>query len=151
MSQLFAVEAQKAMVGSLLWWPDHNLLQWWGRSMVELLLLPLLLWLLSLKLPWLELRAIAPILLLLWLMQLTPRYTMWYFGGAPLELPLPVDPSIFFFFFFSSASATTFIILSWSEAALANSLYDKLERCTRRSCRWMVSSARYKLAFFSSV
>jgi hypothetical protein len=33
--------------------------------MVELLLLPLLLWLLSLKLPWLELRAIAPILLLL--------------------------------------------------------------------------------------
>jgi hypothetical protein len=65
MSQLPTVEAQKAMVGSLLWWTDRNLLQWWGRSTVKLLLLPLLLWLYSLKLPWLELRVIAPILLLL--------------------------------------------------------------------------------------
>jgi hypothetical protein len=73
MSQLSVVEARKAVVGSLLWRPDRNLLQWWGRSTVELLLLPLLLWLWSLKLPWLELRAIAPILLLLWSMQLTPR------------------------------------------------------------------------------
>jgi hypothetical protein len=78
-------------------------------------------------------------------------YTMRYFGGALLELPLPTDPGIIFFLFFSSAATTAFIILSWSVAALANSLYDKLERCTRRSCRSMVSPARYKLAFFSSV
>jgi hypothetical protein len=65
MSQLPAVEARKAVAGSLLWRPDRNLLQRCGRSTVELLLLPLLLWLLSLKLSWLELRAIAPILLLL--------------------------------------------------------------------------------------
>jgi hypothetical protein len=63
---------------------------------------------------------------------------MQYFGGAPLELPLPADPGIILFLFFSSASATAFIILSWSMAALTNSLYDKLERCTRRSCRLMV-------------
>jgi hypothetical protein len=37
-----------------------------------MLLLLLLLWLLLLKLPRLELWAIAPILLLLWLTQLTP-------------------------------------------------------------------------------
>jgi hypothetical protein len=72
MSQLAVVEAWKAVVGSLLWRPDCNLLQLWGRSTVELLLLPLLLWLWSLKLPWLELRAIAPILPLLWSTQLTP-------------------------------------------------------------------------------
>jgi hypothetical protein len=76
---------------------------------------------------------------------------MWYFGGAPLELPLPVNPDIILFLFFSSASAMAFIILSWSMAALANLLYDKLERCTRFSCRWMVSPAWYRLAFFSSV
>jgi hypothetical protein len=70
MSQLSTVEARKAVVGSLLRRPDRNLLQWWGRSTVELLLLPLLLWLWSLKLSWLELRAIAPILLLLWSTQL---------------------------------------------------------------------------------
>jgi hypothetical protein len=74
MSQLFTVEAQKTVVGCLLWRPDSNLLQWWCRSTVELLLLPLLLWLWSLKLPWLELRAIALILLLLWSTQLTPRW-----------------------------------------------------------------------------
>jgi hypothetical protein len=55
---------------------------------------------------------------------------MWYFGRAPLELSLPVDLGIILFLFFSSASATAFIILSWSMAALANSLYNKLERCT---------------------
>jgi hypothetical protein len=76
---------------------------------------------------------------------------MRYLGGAPLELLLSVDLGIILFLFFSSASATAFIILSWSMAALANSLYDKLERCTRRSYRWMVSPARYRLAFFSSV
>jgi hypothetical protein len=76
---------------------------------------------------------------------------MRYFGGGPLELPLPADPGIIIFLFFSSASAMTFIIVSWSMAALANSLYDKLEICTRRSCRWMVSPARYRLAFFTSM
>jgi hypothetical protein len=30
-------------------------------------------------------------------------------------------------------------------------LYDKLERCTMCSCIWMVSPARYRLTFFSSV
>jgi hypothetical protein len=45
----------------------------------------------------------------------------------------------------------TFIILSWSMAALTISLYDKLERYTRRSCRWMVSPTWYRMAFFSSV
>jgi hypothetical protein len=73
MSQLFTVEAQKTVAGCLLWRTDSNLLQWWGRSTVELLLLPLLLWLWSLKLPRMELRAIAPIWLLLWLIQLTSR------------------------------------------------------------------------------
>jgi hypothetical protein len=74
MSQLSTVETWKTVIGCLLWRPDSNLLQWWGRSTVELLLLPLLLWLWSLKLPRLELRAIAPILLLLWLTQLTSRW-----------------------------------------------------------------------------
>jgi hypothetical protein len=143
MSQLPAVEARKVTVGSLLWWPDCILLWRWGRSAVELLLLLLLLRLLLLKLPRLELWVIAPILLLLWSTQLTPGgiYTMRYLGGAPLELPLAVDPGIILFLFFSSASAMAFIILSWSMAALANSLYDKLERCTRCSYRWTVSPA----------
>jgi hypothetical protein len=73
MSQLPAVEAQKVTVRSLLWWPNCNLLWQWGRSTVELLLLLLLLWLLLLELPRLELWAIAPVLLLLWSTQLTPR------------------------------------------------------------------------------
>jgi hypothetical protein len=42
--------------------------------MVELLLLLLLLKLFLLELPWLELWAITPILPLLWLTQLTPRW-----------------------------------------------------------------------------
>jgi hypothetical protein len=53
--------------------PGGSLLWRWGRSMVELLLLLLLLWLFLLKLLRLELSVIAPILLLLWSMQLTPR------------------------------------------------------------------------------
>jgi hypothetical protein len=91
MFQLSVVEARKAVAGCLLWRPDSNLLQWWGRSMVELLLLPHLLLPLSLILPWLELRMTAPILLLLWSTQLTPSgvYTMWYFRGAPLDYHFP--------------------------------------------------------------
>jgi hypothetical protein len=68
-AHLPAVEAWKVASGELLWWPDGSLLWWWGSSMVELLLLLLLL-----KLPRLELWAIAPILLLLWSTQLTPRW-----------------------------------------------------------------------------
>jgi hypothetical protein len=60
MSQLSVVEAQKVVVGSLLWWPDCSLLWWWGRSAVELLLLIL--------------RVTAPILLLLRSVQLTSRW-----------------------------------------------------------------------------
>jgi hypothetical protein len=45
-ARLPAVEAWKVAGGKLLWWPDGSLLQWWGRGMVELLLLLLeLLWL----------------------------------------------------------------------------------------------------------
>jgi hypothetical protein len=66
---------------------------------------------------------------------------MRYIGGAPLELPLPADVGIILFLFFSSASAMAFINLSGSMAALANSLYDRLENYPRRSCRWMVSPA----------
>jgi hypothetical protein len=51
---------------------------------------------------------------------------MRYLGGAPLEPPLTEDLGIIVFHFFSSASAMAFINLSWSMAALANSLYDKL-------------------------
>jgi hypothetical protein len=151
-AHLPAVEAWKVAGGKLLRWLDGSLLRWWGRGTVELLLLLLLRLLLLLELSRLKLWAMAPVLLL-WSTQLTPSgvYTIRYFGGAPLELPLPIDPGIGFFLFFSSASVTAFIILSWSMAALANSLYDKLERCTRHFCRWMVSLARYRLAFFSSV
>jgi hypothetical protein len=74
MSQLPTVEAQKVIVGSLLRWPNYILLWPWGRSTVELLLLLLLLRLLLLELPRLEFWVIAPILLLLWSTQLTPRW-----------------------------------------------------------------------------
>jgi hypothetical protein len=148
-AHLLIVEAWKVASGKLLWWPNGSLLRWWSRGTVELLLLLLLL---LLELSRLELWVMAPILLLLWSTQLTPGgvYTMWYFGGALLELPLPADPGTNLFLFSSSASATAFIILSWSMTALANSLYGRLERCTRRSYRWMVSPAQYRLAFFSS-
>jgi hypothetical protein len=103
--------------------------------MVKLLLL---LWLFLLELLRQELWAMAPNLLLLWLTQLTPggAYTMWYFRVAPLELPLPAGPGINLFLFFSSASATAFIILPWSMAALANSLYDKLVNTLWFPCSW---------------
>jgi hypothetical protein len=86
-------------------------------------------------------------------MQLTPGgvYTMQYLGGARLELPLPANPGIIFFLFFSSISAATFIILSWSMLTLTNSLYDRLVNYIKRSYRWMVSPAQYRLAIFSSV
>jgi hypothetical protein len=72
-AHLRAVEAWKVVGGKLLWWPDGSLLRWWSRGTVELLLL-LLLWLLLLELPRLELWVMAPILLLLWSTQLTPRW-----------------------------------------------------------------------------
>jgi hypothetical protein len=72
-AHLPAVEAWKVAGRKLLWWPDGSLLQRWSRGTIELLLL-LLWWLLLLKLPWLELWAMALILLLLWSMQLTPRW-----------------------------------------------------------------------------
>jgi hypothetical protein len=48
--------------------------RWWGRGTVELLLLLLLRLLLLLESSRLKLWAMAPILLLLWSMQLTPRW-----------------------------------------------------------------------------
>jgi hypothetical protein len=69
MAHLTAVEAWKVAGGKLLWWPDGNLLRWWGRGMVELLLRLLLL----LELSQLKLWAMAPVLLL-WSTQLTPRW-----------------------------------------------------------------------------
>jgi hypothetical protein len=100
-AHLPVVEAWKVTCGKLLWWPDESLLWWWSRGTVELLLL-LLLRLLLLELLRLEFWAMAPILLLLWSTQLTPGgiYTMWYFGGALLELPLPVNPDIILFLLF---------------------------------------------------
>jgi hypothetical protein len=67
------VEAWEVAGRKMLWRHNGSLLWWWSRSMVELLLL-LLLWLLLLELPWLELWVLAPILLLLWSTQLTPRW-----------------------------------------------------------------------------
>jgi hypothetical protein len=58
-AHLSTVEAWKIAGGKLLWWPDGSLLRWWSRGMVEMLLL-------LLKLSWLELWTMAPILLLLW-------------------------------------------------------------------------------------
>jgi hypothetical protein len=66
-AHLPAVEAWKATGEKLLWWPDGNLLWWWSRSAVELLLL-------LLELPRLEIWVMAPIQLLLWSTQLTPRW-----------------------------------------------------------------------------
>jgi hypothetical protein len=60
-----AVEAWKVAGEELLWRPGGSLLWQWGRSTIELLLQ---------KLPWMELWVIAPILLLLWPMQLSPRW-----------------------------------------------------------------------------
>jgi hypothetical protein len=70
---LHSVEVGKVADGKQVWQPDGSLLQWWSRSMIELLLL-LLLWLLLLEVPRLELWAIARVLLLLRSAQLTPRW-----------------------------------------------------------------------------
>jgi hypothetical protein len=59
--------------GKLLWQLDGSLLWRWSRGTVELLLL-LLLRLLLLELLRLELWVITPILVLLWLTQLTPGW-----------------------------------------------------------------------------
>ncbi len=69
-AHLPAVEAWKVAGRKLLWWHVGSLLRQWSRGTVALLLLRLLL----LELPRLELWAMAPILLLLWLTQLTPRW-----------------------------------------------------------------------------
>jgi hypothetical protein len=145
-AHLPALEAWKVAGRKLLWWHVGSLLRQWSRGTVALLLLRLLL----LELPRLELWVMAPILLLLWLTQLTPRWgihhaVLWRSiartttASGSRHHPLPL---------FSSASGMPFIILSWSMAALANSLYDKLERCTSCSCRWMVSPARYRWPSF---
>jgi hypothetical protein len=112
-AHLPTVEAWKVVGWEMLWRPSGSLLWQWGRSTVELLLL-LLLWLLLLKLPRLELWVIAPILLLLWPTQLTPRWGIHHavLGRSTAELPLLADLGIIFFLFFSSTSATAFIILS---------------------------------------
>jgi hypothetical protein len=149
-THLPTVEAWKVAGGKLLWWPDGSLLRWWSRGTVELLLLRLLL---LLELSRLKFWVMAPILLLLWSPQLTPRWGIHYaVVQRSIARTTTASGSMHhLFLFFSSASATAFIILSWSMDALANSLCDKLERCTRRSYRWMVSPARYRLTFFSSV
>jgi hypothetical protein len=49
---------------------------------------------------------------------------MRYFGGAPLELP-PEGLDTALFLFFSSAASQAFMVLSWSIAALASSLYHR--------------------------
>jgi hypothetical protein len=66
-----AVEAWKVASGKLLCGPNGGLLRWWGRGTIELLLLRLLL---LLELSRLKLFVMAPVLLLLWSTQLTPRW-----------------------------------------------------------------------------
>jgi hypothetical protein len=72
-AHLPTVEAWKDAGGKQLWWPNGSLMRRWSRGTVDLLLL-LLLRLLLLQLPRLELWAMAPILLLMWSMLLTPRW-----------------------------------------------------------------------------
>jgi hypothetical protein len=145
---LSIVVAWKAVGGSLLWWLDYRLLWLWGRSTVELLLLLMLLfWLLLLELLLLVLWAIAPILLLLWLAQLTPRWCIHY---AVLRK--------------STARTTTDRVFSHHPLpllliGLSNGLHQpllingsiRLVNYPRSSCRWMVTPSQYRLAFLSSV
>jgi hypothetical protein len=56
---------------------------------------------------------------------------MWYFRKAPLEQPL-AGPAMVLFLFFSSNTSHALILPSWSMAALASLLYDKLWE--RKSC-----------------
>jgi hypothetical protein len=138
-AHLPAVKAWKVVGGKLLWWPDGSLLWWWSRGIVELLLLRLLL----LELPRLELWVMAPILLLLWLMQLTPRWGIHHAvlhrstarataasGSRHHRLPL-------FLIGLSNGLRHPLLV----DGCITNTLYDKLERYTRRSCKWMVSPA----------
>jgi hypothetical protein len=67
-AHLPTVEAWKVASGKLLWCPNGSLLWQWSGGIVELVLQ---LQLLLLELPRLELWVIAPILLLMWSMQLT--------------------------------------------------------------------------------
>jgi hypothetical protein len=73
-AHLPVVEACKFAGRKLLWWSDGSLLWLWGRGTVELLLLLLLRVLLLLELSRLKLWVMAPVLLLLWSTQLTPRW-----------------------------------------------------------------------------
>jgi hypothetical protein len=57
---------------------------------------------------------------------------MRYFRGAALELPLEgLDTALFLFFF--SAASQAFMVPSWSMAALASSLYDRIWERIKRS------------------
>jgi hypothetical protein len=67
---LSTVVAGEIVGRQLLKWPDGSLLQQWGRSTVK----PLLLRLLLLELPRFKLWPTALVLLLLWSVQLTPRW-----------------------------------------------------------------------------
>jgi hypothetical protein len=71
-AHLPTVVAWKVASRKLLWWPDGGLLQRQSRSTVELLLLLLLR--LLLELPRFQMWAIALILLLLWSVQLNPKW-----------------------------------------------------------------------------
>jgi hypothetical protein len=57
---------------------------------------------------------------------------MRYFRGAALELPLE-GPDTALFLFFSSAASQAFMVPSWSMAALASSLYDRIWERIKRS------------------
>jgi hypothetical protein len=151
LAHLLPVEAWKVADRKLLWWPDGSLLRWWSRGMTELLLL--LLRLLLLEVPRLEFWAIAPILLLSWSTQLTPKR-----GIHHVVLGRSIART-------TSASGSRHHPLSLFLISLSNNLrhpllvdgctrhplFDKLANCTRRSYRWMVSPARYRLAYFPSV
>jgi hypothetical protein len=75
---------------------------------------------------------------------------MQYFEGALLEVP-PEVPSMVFFLFFSSLASQAFMVPYWLMAALASSLYDRLEERIRQSCSCMVSPLWNSSAFSSSV
>jgi hypothetical protein len=148
------VEAWKVVGRKLLWRPDDSLLWLWSRSTIELLLL-LLLRLLLLKLPWLELWLIAPILLLLllWSTQLIPRWGIHHVvHGRSTARTITASGSkhhLCPLLLINLRNGLHHSLLI--NVTLIISLYDGLMNYFRRSCRWMVSPACYRLVFFSSV